>query len=219
MKVALYARESSDDTTIAPPVTEQINRGKQWAAENGHIIVETYVDNGFSGGDWNRPDWNRCIKDARRHIYTVLWVWNQDRIARDTEQFLFFYRNINSAKCRIFEDTSNDFIDMETLGGRVKHQTMAQAAEIFRLVTSDKVKQAYRRKKNKAPWGRPKKAFDIEVAKQLRSQGLGWRSIGQQLGVCHNTIRRALLNNPINEHKEMPQEAEANTSKSNGGIM
>ena len=37
--------------------------------------------------------------------------------------------------------TSNDFIDMTTLGGRVKHTQLAAAAEIFRMVTSEKVKR------------------------------------------------------------------------------
>jgi len=203
MKVAIYARESSADVTKAPPIEEQLKRGRQWAEQNGHVIVIEYVDNGYSGGDWNRPGWNQSIKDAKRHLWQMMWVWNQDRLARDTEQFLFFYRNITGAGAKLWEDTANNYIDMSDLGGRVKHQTMAQAAEIFRLVTSEKVRKAYQRKKQKGEsWGRKKKPFDETLACELRNKGFGWRTIGKQLGVSHNTVRRALINRVIIEHNK-----------------
>lgn len=198
MKVSLYVRESSDDTSKAPPITEQIDRGKQWVTQNGHELVCTYADNGYSGGDWKRPQWNQSVSDARRHTYQLLWIWNQDRLARDTEQFLWFYRNLKQAHVRIFEDTSNEFIDMESLGGRVKHQSLAQAAEIFRLVTSDKVRKAYQRKILAGErWGRQKKSFDIAKAEGMRQAGKGWRTIAKEFGVSYQTIRRALQNSPI----------------------
>ena len=205
MKVAIYARESSGDTKNAPPITTQIERGKQWASQNNYELIEIYVDDGYSGGDWKRPGWIQARKDARRHFYKVLWVWNQDRLARDTEQFLFFYRSLKEAKCLVYEDTSRDYIDMESLGNRVKHQSLAQAAEIFRLVTSEKVKAAYLRKKDSTHWGRPKISIDIEKARKLRSKGNGWRTIAKELGVSHNTVRRALQNNLILEHSKIEE--------------
>lgn len=209
MKVAGYFRESSDDTNKAPSISAQIERFRQWAAQENHEITGEYADNGYSGGDWKRPQWQKSVNDAKRHIWVILWVWNQDRLARDTEQFLWYYRQLATAKVKMFEDTSNNFIDMSDLGGRVKHQTLAQAGEIFRLVTSDKVKQAYRRKKAKGEsWGRPNKKFDIELAKKLRARGQGWReianevSVGLEKSVSYQTVRRVLLNSPIVEHQE-----------------
>lgn len=197
MRVAIYARESSDDTNKAPPIQSQIHRGKQWAAEHGHECVEVYADNGYSGGDWKRPAWLQAVNDAKRHHYTILWVWNQDRLARDTEQFLWFYRNLQQASTRIWEETGKDYIDMETLGNRVKHQTMAQAAEIFRLVTSEKVKAAYVRKGGK-DWGRPCKEVDVERLLELQKCGLGYRGIAKIVGgVSYQTVRRRLQNRAI----------------------
>lgn len=194
MKVAGYFRESDDDSSKAPPIERQVERYHQWCKENGHESVTEYADDGYSGGDWKRPAWNQSVNDARRHAWQVLWVWNQDRIARDTEQFLWYHRNLKEASVKIWEDTSNAWVDMDELGGRVKHQTLAQAGEIFRLVTSDKVKQAYRRKKAKnESWGRPAKDFDKDLALQLRKQGLGWREIAKRCGVSYQTVRRYLL--------------------------
>lgn len=36
--IPIYARESSDDTSKAPPISEQIESGKLWAVENGHRV-------------------------------------------------------------------------------------------------------------------------------------------------------------------------------------
>jgi site-specific DNA recombinase len=205
MKAAIYVRESSSDTQNSPPIEQQIERGKHWVQYMGHELVKIYIDNGYSGGNWNRPDWNQCIKDAKRHNFQILWVWNQDRIARDTEQFLNFYRQMKSAGCKIYEDTANEYIDMETMGGRVKYQSLAQAAEIYRLVTSDKVKQAYQRKKDKTKWGRPPIPLDMEKIAQMRTDGLGWRTIAHEFNCSHNTIRnaiKALKNRVISEQSE-----------------
>ena len=206
MKSAIYARESSDDTNKAPPIDKQIQIGREWLESNGHELVFTFADNGFSGGNWNRPEWNNAITKAKGNTYKILWVWNQDRIARDTEQFLYFYRQLRTKKVAIYDNTFKGFIDMETLGGRVQHTTIAQAAEIFRILTSDKVKAAYNAKKQRdgdnLVWGRPKIKFDINKAIELRKQGLGYRVIGKAIGVNYQTIRRMLLNRINIKHSD-----------------
>lgn len=221
MKIGIYARESSDDTRKAPPIAEQIARGRQWAAEEGHDVVVVYADNGYSGGDWKRPDWLQSVKDAKRHLWGLLWTWDQDRLARDTEQFLWYSRNLRGAGVQIWEHTAKALIDMETLGGRVKHQTMAQAAEIFRLVTSEKVKRTYEaRKKEGKPWGRPAKEWDQDRAMVLRVQGMGWREIAKEVGVSYQTVRRVLLNRAISEHPEdHKQKSRENGAENHTGIL
>lgn len=176
MKVAVYARESSDDTKRAPSITDQISRIQQYITKEGHELVKVYQDNGYSGGDWNRPDWNQIVKDGRARKFTMVIVWDQDRLARDTEQFLWFYRNLRERnKEMVIYSLTEGVIDMETLGGRVKHTSMAQAAEIFRLVTSEKVKGVYRSKVEEAKkngtrimWGRAKYIPDEIIEKILR---------------------------------------------------
>jgi DNA invertase Pin-like site-specific DNA recombinase len=92
---------------------------------------------------------------------------------------------------------------MDNVGDRVKHTSLAQASEIFRLITSDKVKKTYESKKKEAQknntklvWGRKPKQLDIERIKELRSQGLGYREIAKQFDCSYQTIRRLLQNTP-----------------------
>lgn len=193
--VSIYARESSKDTKIAPSIENQIKTGIEWIESEGFVHYKTFQDNGFSGGDWKRPAFFSCMEEGKACRYHILYVWNQDRIARDTEQFLHFYRQMKKGHIKIYEGSSNEYIDMETLGGRVKHQSLAQASEIFRLVTSEKVKKAYERKKARGEaWGRPVKNYDKEKAEELRRKGYGWRAIAKECGVSYQTIRKELIN-------------------------
>lgn len=201
MKVALYARESDDDTNKAPPIEKQIEIGKQWALDNGYEVRYIFQDDGYSGGDWNRPDWQKAIQEAKGKHYNVLWSWNQDRIARDTEQFLYFYRNLKENSIKVI--TPEGEINMDEVGGMAKHTSLAMAAEIFRRVTSEKVKRTYQSKKKasekkglKVNWGRKEKELDMEKIFQLRAFGKGYKAIGKELGVSHITIRRRLQNTP-----------------------
>lgn len=209
-KAVIYGRESSDDTNKAPPIEEQIKRGQQYAEENKLHLVGIYQDNGFSGGDWKRPEWNRLVREARFHKFNLVIVWNTDRIARDTEQFLWFNRNLKESYVKVFSLTEGE-INLDSVGDAAKNISIAMANEIFRKVTSEKVKRAYEMKKRKSKdtkveWGRKSGEYDLDKIKQLRQQGLGFREIAKQAGNCsYQTIRRLLQNtqqeNKLN-HKE-----------------
>lgn len=214
MKVAIYARESSDDTNKAPPIEKQIEIGKQWAIENNHQVILIFKDDGYSGGDWNRPDWNKAIQEAKGKHYNILWTWNQDRIARDTEQFLHFYRNLKDNSIKVVAMVEE--INMDDVGGMAKHTSLAMASEIFRRVTSEKVRRTYDSKKKEAikngkklVWGRKPRIYDLIKINQLRALGKGYKAIGKEIGCSYQTIRR-LLNTP--------KETKGNLSKINGGM-
>jgi len=203
MNAAIYARESSSDTNKAPDIATQIEIGKKRLKEEGHNVVFVFADNGFSGGDWNRPEWNNAVRKAKGHFYKLLWTWNQDRLARDTEQFLWFYRQLSSSHVKVLSETEGD-INMDTAGDRIKHTSLAMAAETFRLMTSDKVKRTYQNKKAKAEakgekvvWGRKPGKYDIDKILRLRNEGLGYKRIANELGNCsYQTVRRTLQNTP-----------------------
>lgn len=198
MKASIYARESSDDTKKAPSIQEQIKIGTQWIKDNNHELVFIFQDNGFSGGDWKRPDWNNAITKAKGHFFQILWTWNQDRLARDTEQFLWFYRNLKESHIKVISGTEGE-INMDDVGGMAKHTSLAMASEIFRRVTSEKVKRTYESKKKEAErkgekfnWGRKAKSYDEVKIMNLRALGKGYKAIGKDLGYNYQTIRRII---------------------------
>ena len=203
MIVSIYARESSDDLNKAPPIEKQIEIGKTWCKENNHELRFIFQDNGYSGGDWKRPDWLRAIQEAKGKHYNILWTWNQDRIARDTEQFLHFYRHMKDNSIKVISETEGE-INMDDVGGMAKHTSLAMASEIFRRVTSEKVKRTYQNKKKEADknnkkviWGRKTIEVDIEKIKELRNKGLGYKRIGKELNINYQKVRRVLKENGL----------------------
>jgi DNA invertase Pin-like site-specific DNA recombinase len=201
MKYSIYARESSDDTNKAPPIEEQIKRCKQYAAEHKYKLVDVYSDNGFSGGNWNRPAWKQIVKDAKFHRFNIVLVWNQDRIARDTEQFLWFHRSLKEAYVKLYS-ICDGIINLDSVGDTAKHISIAMASEIFRKVTSEKVRRSYsskvkdaKKKGIKVNWGRKPGKYNIDLIRQLKTQGFGYREIANRVGGCsYQTIRRLLQN-------------------------
>jgi len=205
-KAVIYARESSKDTKKAPPINKQIERAKQLAEVKGWEITKVYQDNGYSGGDWKRPSWNKLIKDAKFHKFNVVITWHRNRIARDTEQFLFFNRSMKESYVKVFTVVDNSFIDLENVGDTAKNISLAMADEIMRKVTSEKVKRVYAMKKRKAEkkghkirWGRQKKKLDLEKMIEMRNKGLGYREIAKHFDCSYQTVRRRLQKPHIKE--------------------
>lgn len=65
LRTALYCRLSKDDMLQGD--SESIKTQKamltQYAKEHGFLIVEVYVDDGWSGLNFQRPDFNRMLDD------------------------------------------------------------------------------------------------------------------------------------------------------------
>lgn len=85
-------------------------------------------------------------------------------------------------------------MDMTTANGRFSNTIMAAAAELYRIQIGEKVRRKYEAKKKRGePWGRKPKEFDVEKARELRKQGLGYRAIAAIIGgVSYQTVRRRI---------------------------
>ena len=55
IRVAIYARVSSDGQDINNSVQKQIEECEKYAKENNMVVVATYVDEAISGRSDNRP--------------------------------------------------------------------------------------------------------------------------------------------------------------------
>ena len=63
---ALYMRLSRDDENYGDSVSIETQRTilRQFAEENGFHVVDEYVDDGWSGTNFERPDFQRMMDDA-----------------------------------------------------------------------------------------------------------------------------------------------------------
>ena len=82
---ALYARLSKDDEQIGDSnsIVHQKEILAKYAKEHGFSNYEFYVDDGFSGTNFNRPDFQRLMADAEEGKISTVIVKDMSRFGRD----------------------------------------------------------------------------------------------------------------------------------------
>lgn len=84
-KAGLYYRLSKDDerTGESLSIENQKRICEKFANENGFEIVDEYVDDGWTGTNFNRPDVQRLLEDARNGRINVIIVKDLSRFGRN----------------------------------------------------------------------------------------------------------------------------------------
>ena len=95
-KVAIYCRLSIEDKDKAEnDLSESIQNQKamlrDYCQERNWEIFDIYVDDGYSGIDRSRPEFNRLLRDCENGHIDIVLCKDQSRFSRDTiviEQFI-----------------------------------------------------------------------------------------------------------------------------------
>ena len=93
--VGIYCRLSVDDASNSAkssryiPADESVSIENQrellskFAMLNGWVETKSYVDDGFSGGNFQRPGFLEMLEDARKGIINLILVKDLSRLGRD----------------------------------------------------------------------------------------------------------------------------------------
>ncbi len=92
MKVALYARVSSEKQDVALSISAQLKALRDYAVRNGHEVVREFVDEAESGKTTDRPAFREMISATRRSArpFALILVWKYSRFARSREDSIVF---------------------------------------------------------------------------------------------------------------------------------
>ena len=83
LPTAAYCRRSVMDTD-EDSIENQIAIVHGYIAENPELrLTDTYVDNGISGTSFDRPEWNRMMRDVQNGRISCIVVKDLSRFARD----------------------------------------------------------------------------------------------------------------------------------------
>lgn len=84
-KTALYCRLSQDDGVQGDSSSIQTQKAmlEYYAKERGYIIHDFYVDDGFSGTNFNRPSFQKLLKDIDNGIVNLVITKDLSRLGRD----------------------------------------------------------------------------------------------------------------------------------------
>ena len=89
---ALYCRLSRDDEYSGDSVSIQTQKTmlNQYAKDHGFTDCEYFVDDGYSGTNFNRPDFQRMLKLVKEGKIGIICVKDLSRLGRDYLQTGFY---------------------------------------------------------------------------------------------------------------------------------
>jgi DNA invertase Pin-like site-specific DNA recombinase len=189
MRVALYARVSTQDQQTLPLQLEAMQR---YAKMRDWQIVREVAEV-CSGASTRRPERDALLKAARRRQIDAILVWRLDRWGRSLTDLILTLQELNELGVGFL--SLSEALDMTTPMGRAMAGLLAIFAEFERDILRQRVKAgiAQARARGKVH-GRP-----ATVAAQrgrivaLWEQGKNKSQIARELGVSRSAIRACLL--------------------------
>lgn len=77
------SREDDDKGLESASITNQRSLLLQYIKENNLKLVDIYIDDGYSGTNFDRPDFNRMIQDIETHRINMVITKDMSRLGRD----------------------------------------------------------------------------------------------------------------------------------------
>ena len=113
--VGLYIRLSRDDGNIeSDSIVSQRSLLNQYVKENNYNVIDEYVDDGFTGTNFDRPDFKRMIKDIEIGKINMIITKDMSRLGRDyigTGELIEKYFPNNNIRYIAINDGIDTFID------------------------------------------------------------------------------------------------------------
>ena len=95
MKVALYARVSTDEQAKKYSIPAQLDLLRSFAKSSDCEIFKEYVDKGESGTISERPQLQQLLSSARKGMFKAVIVYKIDRFFRNTRKLLNTVEELN----------------------------------------------------------------------------------------------------------------------------
>ncbi|MEB9907522.1 recombinase family protein [Bacillus anthracis] len=221
--IAIYVRVSTE---------EQANEGfslraqedclREYAKNKGYEVYDVYIDDGYSGKNYNRPEIQRLFKDLYQDKFTGILVKSVDRISRRVSDVTKLIDDVLAPrKCYVLVSDNN--LDSSTTGGTAFIQLLATFAEYERSMIVQRVKAGMSKRAELGHWnggrvlGYNVEDKELKVNKEeseivrkvfnLRAEGKGYKAIavilnqqgfktkrGQLFSIC--TIK-TIVENPL----------------------
>jgi site-specific DNA recombinase len=184
MKVALYARYSSDNQRDAS-IADQFRICRAHAEKQGWQIIEEYSDQAISGASLLRPGIQALIADALRGRFSIVLAEAMDRLSRDQEDIAGVFKRFVFANVRMVTLSEGDVTHLHIgLKGTMN--------ALFLKDLADKVRRGLRgRVKDGKSGGGNSYGYDVVKTFDARGEPVrGSRTINQTEAAVVNRIFR-----------------------------
>lgn len=185
MKVAIYARVSTDDQNTQTQINECVAycQARGWA----HTI---FADQGISGTKTSRPEFDKMLEAAKAGEFTAVMVWRFDRASRSTMHLLTLLDDLRAHDVDFI--SIREQVDTSTAAGKLMFTMISAFAQFERDSISDRTKAAMKRLKSEGK--QVGRAQEIDRAKVLELAKAGKKApaIAQTMGISASHVRRIL---------------------------
>jgi site-specific DNA recombinase len=138
IRIAIYSRKSVESDT-GESIKNQITICKQYFnRQNEACKFEIFEDEGFSGGNINRPDFKRMMQLVKMKQFDVVAVYKVDRIARNIVDFVNTFDKLDKLNVKLVSVTEG--FDPSTPIGKMMMMLLASFAEMERMNIAQRVK-------------------------------------------------------------------------------
>jgi len=153
-----YKRLSRDELLKTSPETQEKMIVVWRDVKHPGVPIVWYEDLGFSGGDWERPDFQRLFDESQPR--DIAAFSSDDRFARDVDLHRHMLKKFREKGVEVV--FLNMQIDTSTATGKFASTVSAAAAEQYREVIAEKTQQAVPTVRGKhIRWGRWPDLFEV----------------------------------------------------------
>jgi putative DNA-invertase from lambdoid prophage Rac len=188
VRAAIYARVSTLDQSCGI----QLDELRGWAARHQMTLHKEYVDQGISGGKGSRPALDELLKDAQARRFDLVLVLKLDRFGRSVAHLTKQLLDLERWGVRFVATSQGIDTDRSNPTSKLLLHMLAAVAEFERELIRERTRAGVRAAKARGKvLGRPRRVFRRDEVVRLRSQGMSWRAIAQELGAPVSTLRDA----------------------------
>lgn len=187
-KIGLYGRVSTSNGK--QDVEVQLQPLRQYCKQRGFTVYREYIDH-LSGADDDRPSLKQLMDDARKRKMDTVLVWKFDRFARSTKSLVLALEEFRQLGVDFISYSEN--IDTSTPMGKAMFTMISAMAEFERSLIQERVVAGLKKAvADGKRLGRPRQAFNLDRALQLKRDGSSWSQLANQMEVSSATLRRIL---------------------------
>lgn len=141
MRIAIYARVSTDEQKQGGTIDSQIKELERYAQAHSHTIIGRYVDDGWSGSLLSRPALDRLRDDATARPFEAVLFTDVDRLSRDVANLAVVKRDLETKGINLI------FQKLPTDGGPLGNfmvNILGSFAELERALIADRTRRGRR---------------------------------------------------------------------------
>ncbi|QJX64589.1 recombinase family protein [Niallia circulans] len=156
---AIYARVATREQLNDLSIEDQIEQLRTFINKKGYTDIEVFADEGYSGNNFNRPEFQRLIRNLER--FEAIAVWKIDRLSRNNDEVLSLINNyLKPSNKKLLVSTCD--IDSSTPNGYMFLSLLVTFSEYERKIRFESISNGMKRRARLGKWsGRVMIGYDL----------------------------------------------------------